>query len=90
MSCYSPQFPDYEGKLEDTEELIKTYDIVSLTYAIDSPAMKIAENNAELPVKWMITLRKYDDGSTLSATDSNYVVLIKENNQWKIKQVFQR
>jgi hypothetical protein len=90
MSCYSPQFPDYQAKLTDTDELIKTYDIISLTYNIDSPALKIKGDNAELPIKWNIKLRKYDDGSTLSATDSNYVVLDKENSQWKIKQVLQR
>ncbi|MFB3897176.1 MAG: zinc ribbon domain-containing protein, partial [bacterium] len=90
MNCYSPQFPDYQTKLTDTDELIKTYDIVSLTYNIDSPAMKINGAEAELPIKWHIKLRKYDDGSTLTATDSNYVVLVKEENQWKIKQVLQR
>ncbi|MDI6784766.1 MAG: zinc ribbon domain-containing protein [bacterium] len=90
MSCYSPQYPDYQGKLNDTEELIKSYDIVSLTFSIDSPAMKIATDKAELTIKWQIKLRKYDDGATLSAVDSNYVVLSKENNRWKISQVFQR
>jgi hypothetical protein len=90
MSCYSTQFPDYQAKLDDTEELIKTYDIVSLTYTINSSALKIAGMHAELPIKWNVKLRKYDDGSTLSATDSNYVVLAKEDDQWKIKQVLQR
>ncbi|MCX7919164.1 MAG: zinc ribbon domain-containing protein [bacterium] len=90
MSCYSAQFPDYQQKLKDTEETIRTYDIVSLTYVIDSSAIKITPDTAELPIQWQIKLRKYDDGSTISATDSNYVVLTKENNRWKIVQVFQR
>jgi len=87
ISCYATDFKDREGKKKATIAYWKKFDYLDLSYDLKSPS--ISGDTAKARVEWVIKISSMTGGQPQESKTILDVVLKKEEEGWKIKEVKQ-
>ncbi len=87
ISCYATDFKDREGKKKATLAYWKKFDYLDLSYDLKSPS--ISGDTAKARVEWVIKISSMTGGQPQESKTILDVVLKKEEEGWKIKEVKQ-
>jgi ketosteroid isomerase-like protein/RNA polymerase subunit RPABC4/transcription elongation factor Spt4 len=85
MSCYSTDFKDREGRQRTTLKYWDNFNYLDLSYDIKSHS--ISGDAAKARVEWSIRIAPRMGGKAQESKTLLEVVLKKEDNDWKIKEV---
>jgi ketosteroid isomerase-like protein/RNA polymerase subunit RPABC4/transcription elongation factor Spt4 len=85
MSCYSTDFKDRETRERTTLKYWDNFNYLDLSYDIKSHS--ISGDAAKARVEWSIRIAPRSGGKTQESKTLLDVVLKKEDNDWKIKEV---
>ena len=85
MSCYSLDFKDRKSKKLDTLENWKNFNYLDLTYRLKKQI--ISGDTANVRVEWLIKITKKGVGKSEDSRTVLDVVLKREGDRWKIKEI---
>jgi ketosteroid isomerase-like protein/uncharacterized protein YbaR (Trm112 family) len=85
MSCYSTDFNDREGRERTTLKYWDNFNYLALSYDIKS--YSISGDSAKARVEWLIRIVPRMGGQAQESKTLLDVILKKEDNDWKIKEV---
>jgi ketosteroid isomerase-like protein/RNA polymerase subunit RPABC4/transcription elongation factor Spt4 len=85
MSCYSTDFKDREGRERTTLKYWDNFNYLALSYDLKSHS--ISGDSAKARVEWLIRIVPRMGGQGQESKTLLDVMLKKEDNDWKIKEV---
>jgi ketosteroid isomerase-like protein len=85
MSCYSTDFKDRERREKDTLKSWENFTYLGLSYDLKNHT--ISDDTAKIRVEWSMKISPRFGGQSQESKTLLDVVLKKEDNDWKIKEV---
>ena len=85
ISCFSRDFKGMEGKRLDTLKMWENYDYLSLSYDLKDQAL--SGDTAKVRLEWLVRTSKKVNGQRQNGKTLLDVILKREGNLWKIKEI---